>query len=152
MALRIKWTSIFILISVTLSASCHGAMVSTCGETNVGIPLKGIEKPEEYKNSNAVISALGAPFFATYVPEDEKDVLVYVDGYFRGAKTVTKSTDPTMGDLYSSRQQGCGVAIIFTFSRASRSVKITALDVEDLMKAHASKFSDTTWANPGNGQ
>ncbi|AYM76257.1 hypothetical protein JAB5_01100 [Janthinobacterium sp. HH103] len=143
-----KWQLSLALIGALSVVVPHtyAATTSACEETTVGRPLKGFELPKNARNSNDIIAVLGAPFFATYLAEERKDVLVYVDGYFRGEKKVMNSADPTLYEGYSSSQEGCGVALIFTFSPAGMVFKITALKIADMTKAHASKFADTTWA------
>lgn len=138
-------TALVLLGALAVASSSHGEVSSACVKTNVGRPLKGLDFPKSPVNSNEVIEKLGPPFFAAKM--EDKDVLVYVDGYFDGVKNVVKSTDEALSDLSTSSRSGCGVAYVFTFTEHRfSSWKMTALTLEDLAKAHASNFADTTWA------
>lgn len=130
-----------------VTSSSQAEPVSACGKTNIGRPLSGFTMPKNIKHSNDLINDLGAPFHVATVEDQGKDILIYVDGYFEGKKTVVKSSDPALGDLQSSSRRTCGVALVFTFVHGVfSSWEATALTTDDLTKAHASQFGDTTWA------
>lgn len=137
---------IFAFVLLLAATNTALAASSICKETNIGIPLRDAPIPSLPKDSNEVMKALGPPFFVTYEASRNADILVYVDGYFQGSRTIKSAADPAIMEFSDSQYRACGMAVIFEFLPDATKIIYRALQPEDLMKAHASKFADTTWA------